>query len=622
MKRRYLIGGFIALAVAILALTIVRCDPPAAAPTSFSYIPHEPPRVFVSHHPLRALPGQTLTIRLVPSLRPEDGAAFRGVAGLRRVGGGAREEQTCSAQADATFTCNFRLPAGDADFIYDGHIELASGTRVDARASYLFTATSAFGSDRLITLREPVVAVRDLQPTYRMDTAWVRDPTRNPTTGAEQYSETQFTGDIETSVYFGILNDPVYRWRDDQLGFYLYSDPGFTSSFYSGFDTRCGQNPWPSETVFRAALANIETLGVLHRHTGASGIEGTVASDPPPTAATWRDCAGEAVKRVGLATFAVTGGVPLTAGIAKHEFGHAAFGLGDEYTESEATRRVAAAPNPPPGSCCCVVETPPSGTTGTTTPGTGASTGTTVPGSTGATTAGPVTTTGPTGTGVPGTGVVRTVQCVNPGGEIRPGVGVPTAGLPTCPYPLSFPMGCGATPQAACPRLSGDCVEPRMWLNALPPESIVDTARPNTFESRTACDDGRARALIHPGVEDRARGLGECRELCGPTTSPCPCGQTEAWIVDLNPLVLSAADVRLPDSMATVTAQRHGSTCAWCVETSLCVRWQRARGDSPEAAWNRCNAPPENAAELERQSVTLARAIFEWLRSLTRNWRF
>ena len=151
---------------------------------------------------------------------------------------------------------------GDADFIYHGRLELAGDKRVKGRAYYRFTAAAAFGSDRLITLREPVIDVPDLQPTYRVDTAWVRDPMRDPA-GTDHYSETQFTADIETGVYEGILKDPVYRWRDDQLGFYLYSDPGFTSSYYSGFDTRCGQNPWPAEAAFRGVLDKMTTVGVL-----------------------------------------------------------------------------------------------------------------------------------------------------------------------------------------------------------------------------------------------------------------------------------------------------------------------------------------------------------------------
>ena len=45
--------------------------------------------------------------------------------------------------------------------------------------------------------------------------------------------------------------------------------------------------------------------------------------------------------------------------------------------------------------------------------------------------------------------------------------------------------------------------------------------------------------------------------------------------------------------MASVSAagERHGGTCAWCVETSLCVRWQRALGDDSQKAWETCQAP-------------------------------
>src|SRR5688500_6640323 len=73
MNRRFFYGASTFLLTAVLATTIVRCELPATAFTSFSYRPHERPRVFVSHHPLRAVPGQTLTIRLTPDLRAEDG---------------------------------------------------------------------------------------------------------------------------------------------------------------------------------------------------------------------------------------------------------------------------------------------------------------------------------------------------------------------------------------------------------------------------------------------------------------------------------------------------------------------------------------------------------------------
>jgi hypothetical protein len=598
MKRRYLLGGFILLSAAIMATAVVRCEFPASTFTSFSYIPHERPRVFVLHHPIRALPGQNLTVQLVPSVRPEDGAIDKAVARLRRSGSDQYNEKTCDPNSDGTFTCVFPLPADDnTDYIYDGYLKLAGNKQVNPRASYRFTAATTLGSDRLVTLREPVVDVRNLPATYRMDTAWVRDSMRAFPTDEEQYSESQFISDIEIAVYDGILRDPVYRWRDDQLGFYVYSDPGFTTTYYSGFDTRCGQNPWPAESEFRSTLKDMETIGVLHRYSGKSALEGTVASEPPPTANTIRDCSGAAVKQEQIGTFSVRGGTAETASIAKHEFGHAAFSLGDEYPESEVTRRVAAAQLPIgiDSDCCCRTED------GTTTLDTA-----TAPVSAAA-------------AGAVGGG--NSVFCIALGGGMRPALGGSAAQLLPCTAP-SFRVSCGASPLAVCPWLSGQCIRPEMWLGQPPPANL-STARPNVFASKEVCEAGRTSASTHPGVEDAARGLDSCRELCGPDTTPCPCGEPEAWIVDKNPDVFVLPQFPVPpDSMASITASRDGSTCGWCVETSLCVRWQRARGDTSDAAWNYCKAPPQNAAELERQSITLARAIMEWIEELIRNWRF
>jgi len=69
MRRGYLFGAFAFVSTAAVATTIVRCDVPPIRMTSFSYISRERPRVFVSHHPLRAMPGQSVTIRLTPDLR-------------------------------------------------------------------------------------------------------------------------------------------------------------------------------------------------------------------------------------------------------------------------------------------------------------------------------------------------------------------------------------------------------------------------------------------------------------------------------------------------------------------------------------------------------------------------
>ena len=141
-----------------------------------------------------------------------------------------------------------------------------------------------------------------------------------------------------------MLADPVYRWRDDQLGFFVFTHDAFVTSYFSGLNTRCGQNPWPLEVGFPPSLGAIEVVGVLHRKAAnALGIEGSVTGS---TVGSLRDCAGNAARRTGLRTFSVSTGIGQSPSIAKHEFGHAAFELGDEYTEANSTRNVAPAPAP------------------------------------------------------------------------------------------------------------------------------------------------------------------------------------------------------------------------------------------------------------------------------------
>jgi hypothetical protein len=163
--------------------------------------------------------------------------------------------------------------------------------------------------------------------------------------------------------------------------------------------------------------------------------------------------------------------------------------------------------------------------------------------------------------------------------------------LPTCSATNTGFLGanCGARPEGGCPLLAGLCVSQTAWLGSAPP--VVSTGRPNVFRNEQICTESVAQARTHPGVEDPARSIGTCRELCGLNTAPCPCsGEDQAWIVDNNPLT---APTNPRDAMASVSAagERHGGTCAWCVETSLCVRWQRALGDDSQKAWETCQAP-------------------------------
>jgi hypothetical protein len=579
VNRRSLLLGTAALFVGVAA-TIVACPPIVFTLPFFSYVPHERPRVFVSHHPIRAIPGQVVTIRVEPDVRDSDGAVVRGVAQLVRQSDGANELKTCDAASDGTFACTFTLRAADDEYVYGGNIDLQNGARVQSRTTYRFRAVASAAPNDLTTLREPVNKVAGLADSYRVQTAFVRDESGS-SNGAAIYPEGDFLADIETAVYAGILRDPAYRWRDDQLAFYQYGRTGFTSSFYSGFDTRCGQNPWPADTAFPGALQAMEAVGVLHRHpTSGASLEGTI--DPAADLATvFRDCSGPAVKAANVRTFSATSGTQVGR-IAKHEFGHAAFGLGDEYTEPNATRSVAAAlVNALDTSCCCLV--PDSGTGG-----------------------------GGVGIGTRAATVPQ-LQCLVPGGgtEVRPVFGtVPS--VPECPAVLA--PTCGATPQAACPQLQGDCVQPRSWLPTEPPAE-QDTARPNMFTSKDVCEADRQRAASHPGVEDAARSLGSCRQLCGPGADPCPCEQPEGWIVDVDPAVLRGGRGQEPvDTMGSIAAGRHGGTCAWCVETSLCVRWQLALGETSAEAWAICESPPADAAARERGFFALLRGIADFVK--------
>jgi hypothetical protein len=548
--------GAAAITVALGSVALVRaCDPIVIGkPTDFSYAGHQRPRVFVSHHPLIPTSTDPLIIRLVPDL-PADATVQQAKAVLRNSPSDAGETKPCDAVGGGAFECKFSPRQSGDQPVYGGFLELNGGRRVDSRAEYRFSVRDTIPADTLLDVRVPINKTPNLDDRYRVDTAFARDPTN--------YELDTFVGDVEKILFDGMLADPVYRWRDDQLGFSVFTHDAFVTSYYSGFNTRCGQNPWPLEFGFPQALLAIEVVGVLHRKaTDTRGIEGGVTGS---TAGVFRDCAGQAARRSGLRTFSVSTGVGQSPSIAKHEFGHAAFELGDEYTETNGTRNATPAPAslPTDTGCCCSLG---DGT------GTGMGTGT------------------DTGTGgvTPIPGVTRK-RCFGPDGPTESAqLG---SSLPTCSATNTGFLGanCGARPEGGCPLLAGQCVSQTAWLGSAPP--VVSTARPNVFRNQQACTDSVAQARAHPGVEDPARSIGTCRVLCGLNTAPCPCsGEEEAWIVDNNPLT---APTNPRDAMASVSAagERHGGTCAWCVETSLCVRWQRALGDDSQKAWETCQAP-------------------------------
>jgi hypothetical protein len=190
-------------------------------------------------------------------------------------------------------------------------------------------------------------------------------------------------------------------------------------------------------------------------------------------------------------------------------------------------------------------------------------------------------------------------------GQLQASPALGTEQLPSC-TDFTFPQACGIGPDGGCPSLRGDCVQASAWLSANAPADAKP--RPNVFESLVACEKGKLSATAHPAIEDAAASLGTCRQLCGPGIGACPCeALAEYWIVDIDPSTTTVRD----DAMARMTSalERHGGTCQWCVETALCVRWHRARGDTPEAAWSICSAPPKSATGFE----ALWRALVEWI---------
>lgn len=588
-KRRAWTLAAVATTAVVAILGVRRCDPLPLQPSAdFSYAVHVRPRVFVMHAPLVPPPSSTLRVTLAPDV--DSGVTVtRAVAQFRMAASSGIAETQCTAGTGATFICDIALDATEGERIYSGYIELASGERIASRGEYRFTVATTLPADQLLAVRVPVQPLSAVTESYRVDTALVRDET------VAAFTSAQFLADAHAGIFDGVLADPTYRWRDLHLGFWVYPRAGTVSSYYSGLDTRCGKNPWPGDAVLPAALGPVEVVGVLHRRTTTdNGIEGSNAA---PASVTFRDCAGRTVRTPHIGSFSASGGLAQSPGIFKHEFGHAAFGLGDEYREDQATRDVnPAAVTMAAAGCCCrndsgggsggggIVIVPGGGTTGG---GTGGGGG---------------------GGGSVGPPTVATMTCLVSTGQRQTSPALGTAQLPSCSG-FSFPAACGIGPDGGCPSVRGDCVQLSAWLGGNAPTSAQP--RPNVFASQSECEASRQSAADHPAIESAAASLGICRRLCEPGGAPCPCEASATyWFVDIDPSSPSARDDAMGRMM--VALERHGGTCQWCVETALCVRWHRARGDSPEQAWTSCASPPKNATMLE----ALWRALLAWLRQL------
>jgi hypothetical protein len=310
------------IALALIGLTLAGC-----ATSEFAYRRHSTPRISVVHRPLHPAAGERIEFTA-----ETEGAGVAEVRIAAFVPGPGLLEQVCAGAGP----CVLAVAAGGAEVgagFYGATLTTAGGVRAGTGSSYLFTVGEPPGATTyplrvaidfyqgLAQRRFYVLLVRD-QDSYGGDAALLADAT--------------------ALLYDGLLADPAYRWRDNQLGFYYTRTAGRTRDYDSGVASRCGQAPWrglPIEAAAEAEAAFADAVAVVHHRAGD------------------RDCAGLGVVLAGAGTsrrFAAYGGDPRRF---HHEFGHAFAGLADEYWESTASRTTGSTePNPGFPACACCDE--------------------------------------------------------------------------------------------------------------------------------------------------------------------------------------------------------------------------------------------------------------------------
>lgn len=297
----------------VLALMLL-ISPGCRAP-AFDYGTHRLPRVSVIHRPLHPAPTQPITI----IARPE-AAAGRRVASVEIVyaGDGGLQRETCLEVAE----CTLSVPAtGSSGFgLYAASVTDDADTRGRSPSAYYFEIGTKPGSTSWV-LRVPF----DLyEGTQAFNVLLVRDLTIG--------ALSEFDRHLDNLINDGLLADPAYRWRDNQLAFRAFHDPGITTDRNSGNASRCGQSPWPGVLHEEEDVLSADAIGVIHRNSAIT-----------------RDCSGLGGVRFGAGTrrhFSAYARLE----IFKHELAHALFGLSDEYTEPAETRSVPGGQGRP---CCC-----------------------------------------------------------------------------------------------------------------------------------------------------------------------------------------------------------------------------------------------------------------------------
>jgi hypothetical protein len=248
-------------------------------PSWFPFEARRTPRMFVHHVPLVPEPGGSMNL-----LASVDGLSADQIAEVRarlELPGGDGLAQTCTAIGSSTnYNCAFDLDevADGSELIVRASATPAAGVEGPSllRADpFRMTVRSLRDEDapQLITVREPLAPRQVLEGTgFAIKTVLVRD-------ASEGFTPHSFRAAAHSLIHEAIFDDPVYRWRSNQFAFYLYTRPAATSDYYSGKDTRCGQNPFPQLSALPAAIEGMDAIGVLHRRSGPGADFGTA----PPT---------------------------------------------------------------------------------------------------------------------------------------------------------------------------------------------------------------------------------------------------------------------------------------------------------------------------------------------------
>jgi len=313
-------------AALVSTLMLGACGFPA-----FDYENHTPARVSVLHKSLNPAVGEPVTF--VARAEVADGLTAERIV-IRYVfavenADELGDELACEGadieQVGSEFQCRKMVAGapGSGLGFYHAEVTDSAGSQAQSADTYVFQIGLALGAEPF-PLRAPLTDVSRADSV--LEVAFVPH--------VDSYADVrEMLADLEAFVPV-LLDDPAYRWRDDQLSLWYYPHFAEASSYYSGLTTRCGGDPWPY-IDFPAEVLFADAIGVVHRQDD------------------FRDCASE-----GL--FMAHASKPE---LIQHEMAHVLFGVGDEYSESTADREMGSDGAPPPEEecnpdTCCVDRLP------------------------------------------------------------------------------------------------------------------------------------------------------------------------------------------------------------------------------------------------------------------------